>query len=178
MNIEIKKSNNTNNKPVLNYKKVVKYGIPKETNKRTEVPVTVSKQHRGKNGRVYTRKERVYGGLSNANILALMEAGSPVNNIPSRVLLKAVKEKYNYKINQYFLNIMQALAAGNKTQADILMEELALRMQTWSQKFFVDADNGWAPNAPSTIKSKGSDKPLIDTGELRKSIRGIVVEDK
>ena len=39
-------------------------------------------------------------------------------------------------------------------------------------------DNGWKPNAPSTIKAKGSDKPLIDTGELRKSIRGIVVEDK
>lgn len=28
----------------------------------------------------------------------------------------------------------------------------------------------WAPNAPYTIARKGSDSPLIDTGELRRSI--------
>lgn len=28
----------------------------------------------------------------------------------------------------------------------------------------------WAPNAPYTIEKKGSDSPLIDTGELRRSI--------
>lgn len=167
-----------NLKPVTNYKKVVKYGIPQETNNRPIDPVTVERTHRGKNGRIYTRKERVFGGLGNANILAIMEAGSPVNNIPSRVLLDAVKKKYERKIEEYFLKILTSLLEGNKNEADRLMEELALRMQTWCQKFFVDEDNGWEPNAPSTIKAKGSDRPLIDTGELRKSIRGIVVEDK
>lgn len=164
--------------PVINYNKVIKYGIPKETNKRPEKPVTVPVRHRGKNGRMYTRQERVFGGLNNANILAIMEAGSPANNIPSRVLLKAVHEKYKDRINRYFLDIFKALVEGNETQADFLMEELALRMQTWSQKFFTDSDNNWKPNAPSTIKRKGSDRPLIDTGELRKSIRGIVIKEK
>lgn len=177
MDIEIAESG-AKSKPVTNYKKVVKFGIPKETNNRTIAPVTVEKTHKGKNGRTYTRKERVYGGLGNANILAIMEAGSPVNNIPPRVLLDAVKKKYEKKIDEYFLNILDALLRGDETSADALMEELALRMQTWTQKFFTDKDNGWKPNAPSTIKAKGSDKPLIDTGELRKSIRGIVVEDK
>lgn len=32
----------------------------------------------------------------------------------------------------------------------------------------------WKPNAPSTIAIKGSDSPLIDTGELRKSITSSV----
>ena len=31
-----------------------------------------------------------------------------------------------------------------------------------------------APNAPSTIARKGSDKPLIDTGSLRRSIVAVV----
>ena len=33
---------------------------------------------------------------------------------------------------------------------------------------------GWAPNAPWTIAAKGSDRPLIDTGRLRQSIRASV----
>lgn len=177
MDIEISQ-NNAKSKPVTKYNKVVKYGIPQDTNNRPIAPVTVEKTHRGKNGRIYTRKERVYGGLGNANILAIMEAGSPVNNIPPRVLLEAVKKKHEKKIDEYFLNIIDALLNGDEKSADALMNELALRMQTWTQKFFTDKDNGWKPNAPSTIKAKGSDKPLIDTGELRKSIRGIVVEDR
>ena len=175
MEVEIKKV--TGKPPVINYKKIVKYGIPKETNKRDETPTTVTRYRKGKNGRVYSRQERVFGGLSNANILAIMEAGSPVNNIPSRVLLKAVHEKYKDKIKDYFFRIFEALMLNNEAYADKLMDELAFRMETWSKKFFTDTDNGWAPNAPSTIKAKGSDRPLIDTGELRKAIRGIVVKE-
>lgn len=37
------------------------------------------------------------------------------------------------------------------------------------QKVFGDKSK-LAPNAPSTIKKKGHDKPLIDTGELRKRV--------
>lgn len=169
--------NRKNNLPITNYKKVVKYGIPKETNKREIKEETVEVKHRGKNGRIYTRKERVTGGLSNANILALMEAGSPVNNIPPRVLLEAVHNKYKEKINKYFEKIFASLLAGNESQADMLMEELALRMQTWTQKFFTDEDNNWAPNAPSTIKAKGSARPLIDTGALRQAIRAVVMKE-
>jgi len=35
----------------------------------------------------------------------------------------------------------------------------------------------WKTNAPSTIKAKGSDAPLIDTGELRRSITSEVVKE-
>lgn len=164
--------------PLHNYNKVIKYGIPRETNKRDMPTETVDVKHKGKNGRVYTRKERVYGGLSNANILAIMEAGSPVKNIPSRKLLEPVKEKHQSTINKYFKDIMTNLLEGNKSGADELMNELALRMETWCKAYFVDKNNGWEPNAPSTIKAKGSDKPLIDTGALRGAIRGVVVDDK
>lgn len=35
-------------------------------------------------------------------------------------------------------------------------------------------DGPWAPNAPATIKRKGSARPLIDTGQLRQSIRAVI----
>lgn len=165
-------------KPVTNYNKVVKYGIPQTTDKRPIPTEFIEKTHKGKNGRTYTRKERVYGGLSNANILALMERGSPVNNIPARPLLEPVRKKYEEKIDEYLENVVLDLAFGDEAGADRLMEELALRMETWTKKFFIDPDNGWEKNAPSTIRAKGSDKPLIDTGALRQAIRAVVVEDK
>lgn len=169
---------NKNFKPVTNYNKVVKYGIPQSTNNRPIAPKYVEKTYKSKNGRTYTKKERVYGGLGNANILAIMEAGSPVNNIPARPLLEPVRKKHEDKINSYLADVVLALLEGDKNEADMLMEELALRMETWTKQFFTDPDNGWVKNAPSTIRAKGSDKPLIDTGSLRQSIRGVVVEDK
>lgn len=39
-------------------------------------------------------------------------------------------------------------------------------------------DGHLQPNAPSTIKKKGSSKPLIDTGQLRQSITYVVKEGK
>lgn len=35
-------------------------------------------------------------------------------------------------------------------------------------------DGSWAPNAPSTVRAKGSDRPLIDTGALRQSVTYVV----
>lgn len=35
-------------------------------------------------------------------------------------------------------------------------------------------DEPWTPNAPATIRRKGSDQPLIDTGRLNQSQRGQV----
>lgn len=55
---------------------------------------------------------------------------------------------------------LQALSImGQKIEADIKAKMTALRQP---------------PNAPSTIRRKGSDNPLIDTGLLRSSIRYIV----
>ena len=36
-------------------------------------------------------------------------------------------------------------------------------------------DGTLTPNAPSTIKKKGSSRPLIDTGQLRQSISNKVI---
>jgi hypothetical protein len=82
---------------------------------------------------------------------------------------------------------------GDSSEADMQMEKLALRIENWTKKFFVDPDNGWAPNAPITIhggwmlnkvtgkpiyiKGKHSERPLIDTGSLRQSIKAIYYKE-
>ena len=35
----------------------------------------------------------------------------------------------------------------------------------------------YPPNAPSTIKNKGSSKPLIDTGEMRQAVTWLLIND-
>lgn len=35
-------------------------------------------------------------------------------------------------------------------------------------------NGSFVPNAPSTIRRKGSDKPLIDTGRMRQSVKYVI----
>ena len=136
------------------YRGKIYFGVPRDTTIR----------HTGKVKRI-----------DNATILAIMEHGSPVKNIPPRPLLKPVLNKHKDKILEIFGKVYAMLLAGDEQGADRELDILAQRVQRWTQEFFTE-DNGWAPNAPSTIRRKGSDKPLIDTGSLRQSIRGIFVK--
>lgn len=136
------------------YRGKIYFGVPRDTTIR----------HTGKVERI-----------DNATILAIMEHGSPVKNIPPRPLLKPVLNKHKDKILEIFGKVYAMLLAGDEQGADRELDILAQRVQRWTQAFFTE-DNGWAPNAPSTIRRKGSDKPLIDSGSLRQSIRGIFVK--
>ena len=109
--------------------------------------------------------------IDNAMILAIMEHGSPVKNIPERKLLEPVVNKHA----EIFEKVYLLLLDGDEKSADLELEILAQRMERWTKAFF-NEDNGWEPNAPSTIRRKKSDHPLIDTGSLRQSIRGIYVK--
>ena len=137
---------------LVGFKGRIYFGIPKET--------------------ANTRVDKGKRKMDNATLLAIMEHGSPVKNIPPRELLRPVVEMHSEKIRSYFDRIFQCLLDNDESGADALMEELAQRVEMWGKKFFVDGNN-WTPNSPATIKAKGSDKPLIDTGQLRQSIRAI-----
>lgn len=67
---------------------------------------------------------------------------------------------------------LQAIASGKSSAEDALKAIGAM------QKGLVQHTirNGeFAPNAPSTVKKKGSDRPLIDTGRMRQSANFAVV---
>ena len=160
----------TNFSKIANYTGKIYYGVPSETS--------------GKRPGLDLEEKPKY---NNAQILQLMEYGSPINNIPKRELLAPVVNKYSVQISAALGKIISALLQNNTGQADILMQRLALRVENWCKKFFTDEDNNWEPNAPITIyggwmrnkvtgkpiyiKGKGSDRPLIDTGALRQSIK-------
>lgn len=178
MSIKIVKSKDVLSR-MQQYRGYVVYGVPQESALRD--PKKAAQRYDNKN-----LEHKTY---NNAEILALMENGSMLNNLPERKLLRPVFEKHKEQIKKDLLAINHDIILGLTDDADYKMERLALRVEMWTKKFFTDPDNSWAPNAPITInggwmrnkksgkpvyiKGKHSDKPLIDTGELRKSIRGL-----
>ena len=100
-----------------------------------------------------------------ASLAAVLEFGN--ERIPSRPFLRQTlsenQEKYTVLFTQLF---KQGL------QIERIYEQLALVAQGDVQLNI--ARGNWAPNAKSTIKQKGSSKPLIDTGKMRQSVKGIV----
>ncbi|MEG1565327.1 MAG: hypothetical protein RR342_01115 [Bacilli bacterium] len=149
---------------ILKFSGKIMFGVPEET-----------ANLRSKDGKA---------SINNAQILAIMEAGSPVKNIPSRKLLEPVVIRHIDKIREIFNQIYDALVAGEESKVDKLMETLAQRMEMWTKSFFRE-DNGWDPNTKSTqhAKNRRAGKPLdspvtplIDTGSLRSSIRGIYIK--
>jgi len=65
-----------------------------------------------------------------------------------------------------------ASAAMNDEDTEKPLEDVGLYAQSKVKNYFLR--NGWAPNAPSTIKKKGSDKPLIDSSAMRNSITFVI----
>ncbi len=119
------------------------------------------------------------GDVTNAELLFIHEHGSPINNIPARqVLDPSIKADGNRQAisNEVSASVKAALT-GDKEKAEQKMLRAALAGQNAARKWFTDGRNGWAPNAKATIKRKGSDRPLIDTGAMRASIVGVVREE-
>lgn len=63
-----------------------------------------------------------------------------------------------------------ALASGKSVEQ--ALDALGVAIKGLVQTEIVDG--GFTENAPSTIKKKGSDKPLIDTGTMRQSVNYVV----
>lgn len=121
-------------------------------------------------------KKAAEDDINNAELLFIQEHGSPINNIPARrVLGPAVEADGNRQaIANEIAASIKANLEGDHEKADKKMLRAALAGQNAARKWFTDNRNGWEPNAPRTIKAKGSDRPLIDTGAMRASIVGVV----
>ena len=65
---------------------------------------------------------------------------------------------------------LKRLAQGASAQ-DIL-EKIGVFQKGLIQRKIVDGT--FEPNAPSTIRKKGSSRPLIDTGRMRQSVNFII----
>lgn len=124
-------------------------------------------------------KKAALEDVNNAELLFIHTNGSPINNVPARpVLQPAVQADGNRQaIANEIAASVKANLSGDKELAEKKMLRAALAGQNAARKWFTDPRNGWAPNTPGTIKRKGSDRPLIDTGAMRASIVGVVREE-
>ena len=117
--------------------------------------------------------------VTNAELLFIHTKGSPLRHIPARPVLEpaCAADGNRQIIARELESSIKASLTGDQDGAKKKMMRTALAGQSISRAWFTDSRNNWAPNAPGTIKRKGSDRPLIDTGALRNAIIGVVREE-
>lgn len=92
--------------------------------------------------------------------------------IPERSFLRVPLYSAQASIAKDFERLMKMVAEGKLTMAQAL-DQIGQVAAGISQGAISD---GISPaNAPSTMRVKGSSKPLIDTGRLRQSITWVVI---
>lgn len=125
------------------------------------------------------QKEHKDSKLTNAQIGFLNEFGSFSRHIPKRsFLVTPLKVHLNSYIKQKkSLSPKEFEKAIEKGKQEEFAKKVGIVAEEVVQDAFATRGFGeWAPNAPSTIAQKGSDSPLIDTGELRRSISSEVIK--
>lgn len=98
--------------------------------------------------------------------------GSPLWHSPPRPVIEPALEKKKEVVAKQLRKVAETALDGQDPEAEL--QKAGMLGQNIARAWFTDPANGWAPNSPVTEESKGSDKPLIDTGELRKSITYVV----
>ena len=73
------------------------------------------------------------------------------------------------------LNGVSAASAQSNMRRHL--KRAGMEAQNRVRAWFDDSRNGWAPNALATIAAKGSDHPLVDKAELKKSITYVVKDE-
>ncbi len=89
-------------------------------------------------------------------------------NIPSRSFLRSTFDE-----NDGFRSVTNQIAQGLyslEMTADQALNTLGMVAQAKVQRKITKGGTPYTPNAPATIRQKGSSKPLIDTGRMRQSI--------
>lgn len=103
-------------------------------------------------------------GTDICDIAAWNELGT--EHIPSRPFLRKSVDENEDKINEFI--DQEASELMNGAPAEQVLKKIGLFQKALVQEKITEGD--FTPNAESTIKKKGSSKPLIDTGRMRQSV--------
>ncbi len=114
---------------------------------------------------------------SEAYSMYIASHGSPLWQAPPRPIIEPAIEANKAQIAEKFKKIYIAAEHNDPKAMDAAINSVGLYAQNKVRAWFRDPRNNWAPNSPLTIKLKGSNRPLIDTGALRQSITYVVRED-
>lgn len=111
-------------------------------------------------------------GITMAQVAAWNEFGT--ERSPSRPFMRQTIKDYQDDIMKFTTESLRS-AAESHGDVKTVLNQVGSYTKGKMQKEIRDGE--WTPNAPSTIARKGSDKPLIDTGQMRQRIV-YVVKDK
>jgi hypothetical protein len=116
--------------------------------------------------------------INNAQLVYIHTNGSPARNIPPRPIREPAIEAEDNKneIARLLEESAKAVLEGDEGTAQQRLEEAGMTGMVAARDWFDDPRNNWAPDKPATIKRKGSDHPLIDTGAMRQAITYIVTD--
>lgn len=105
-----------------------------------------------------------------AVIAAVHEFGTDDGRIPRRAFLSTAFERYRAELEVFRDKLLKGIFLQRFTfrQALGLLGE---KHQAQVQKTITDGP--WVENAKSTIDAKGSSRPLIDTSQMRNSVRHV-----
>ena len=123
-------------------------------------------------------KSSTPSGLTNADVGFTMEFGRPKTGAEPRIPARSwLRMPIFTKINQIVADSARGFNEAVK-DGDALrfLTIIGINAEKWIGIAFDTRGFGsWAPNAAATIEMKGSDTPLIDTGQLRRSVASQVL---
>lgn len=140
-----------------------------------------NKQYLLEVGVVSDEKRKKDNGVTNAELMFIHENGAPLQNIPKRPVL-AITIDYIEKMGVLNKNLDRAINVYFKSNKIEEFEKqlniLASKTENVAREIIYKNQGVLAPNAPSTIKKKGENHPLFDTGQLARSIIARIVDEK
>ncbi len=107
------------------------------------------------------------GGMSLVDVAVVNEYGAPEKNIPERPFIRQTLDTKSTEIAKKKADLADKVMTG-KMDTRRALDDLGVWATRKIKETFTKGD--FTPNAPATIKRKGSSRPLIDTGRLRQSI--------
>lgn len=119
-------------------------------------------QHNMDDGKTYSEAHEMY----------VHEHGSPMYAIPPRPILIPAIDNSKDEMAELMKDAIRDSLDGKDTTNSL--DAVGMQGQNICRDWFTNPSNNWPANAKSTIDLKGSSNPLIDSGELRKSITYVV----
>lgn len=109
-------------------------------------------------------------GVDLVDIAMFNELGTV--HIPSRPFLRDSVDANADQINTFLKSMKQELLKGGS--AEDVLKKIGVFQKGLVQEEIVKGN--FAPNSEATIRKKGSDTPLIDTGRMRQSVNYVIQE--
>lgn len=112
--------------------------------------------------------------LTMAELASVHEFGTTDGTVPERSFVRSTFDE-SFEEWTEFTKRLNYLVARGRISTQQAMELLGEKIQKGIQKKIGDGDPAWPELKAETIERKGSSKPLIDTGQMRQSVRYEVV---